>query len=227
LWLGHVRGWQVLPVNNHSKKIAFAKKTSGPKTASTISPGREEKAAWTKQKVENCLNRTDFIDINKEVLNDIIAQGNMKFVDAGFKIQCEFNNVLIRIPPIIDNCLKKIAGHYCAFPGNYELNGPLNVIFIPEHYCRTFFPIKGISVFRHFFTEVAMLGTTVVADLKIQIKTNYKDDSQAVVINYQNIRPKEEAKAEYTEKLNAPTGQVKISGTDRFVAIEPIRKKTS
>jgi hypothetical protein len=194
---------------------------------STSSSSRTEKSAWIKQEVENSLNRTDFIGVDKEVLEDIMVQGNTKFVDAGFKIQCKFNNVLIRIPPIIDNCLKKVAGHYCAFPGNYELNGPLNAIFIPEHYCRTFFPVKGISVFRHFFTEAAMLGATVVADVEIQIKTNYQDDRQALVINYQNIRPKEEVKANYIEKLNAPIGQVKIPGTDRFIAIEPIKKKNS
>jgi hypothetical protein len=205
--------------------MASTRRQSIEETTSINNSSREEKSAWIKRKVENSLDRTDFIGVDKEVLKDIMAQDNMKFVDAGFKIQCKFNNVLIKIPPIIDNCIKKVAGHYCAFPGNYELNGPLNVIFIPEHYCRTFFPIKGISVFRHFFTEAAMLGAAVVADMEIQIKTNYQDGRQALVINYQNIRPKEEARAEYIEKLNAPMGQVRIIGTDRFIAIEPIKKK--
>jgi hypothetical protein len=216
--------------------------------AASINSDREEKLARIKNKLGNSQNykfnsttkgpifltkisreAVKFVvnELKEEYLANIFATGGLRFVDVGFETQHKFDNVLINIPPVVDNCIKKITRHCCVFPSNPELNGPLNVIFVPEHYCRTFFPVKGVSVFRHFFTKAAMLGSKVVADVEIQIKNNYCDGSKAVNINYRNIRPEEEAKAEYIEKLNTPMGQVKIPGTERFVAIEPIKKKNS
>lgn len=209
--------------------VAPAARQKSVETASFNNPGpgfiREEKSAWTKKEIENFLNKGDLIGMGKDDIKNILIQKNIKFVDAEFQTQGQFNDVAIKIPPIVDNCIKQVASHYCALPEDKELNGLFNVILIPEHYCRTFIPVKGIPVFRHFFTEPAMLGLPVVADMEIQLKTNWGDGKQSVCINYTNIRPKEEAKAEYIEKLNAASGQIKIPGTDRFVAIEPIKKK--
>jgi hypothetical protein len=63
--------------------MASTRRQSIEETTSINNSSREEKSAWIKRKVENSLDRTDFIGVDKEVLKDIMAQDNMKYNSPG------------------------------------------------------------------------------------------------------------------------------------------------
>jgi len=186
---------------------------------------RKEQVAWINEEINNGNMMkiiTECIDSN--CLDDLSRQGNIKFIDAQFENLLVFKNVLIKIPPIGDKLLKQNDAHICIIPGDADLEKPLQIISVPKHWHRTLIPEKGVRILRNFYTT-SMLGFHAVADMTVQIKTDFYSGRQELAINYRNIRPRELASAQFIEKLFVTSGQAAVPGTDKFISIEPIKKK--
>jgi len=202
---------------------------TSPKVLSTdvfsADPERQATINWIRT---NIIEEANFKFIKAEesssLRKKIAESGGLKFIYATFQNQYSCPDVLVKIPPANDRCLRLCQEHYCAIPDGPDLNS-LDIVFIPQHWRRSLPLGNGEQVYRNFYTtEENFLGKTVVADVTIQIKTELSTGKQNIVLNYENIRPKESCRAARIMKIGVANGQIPIFRTDKFISAKLINK---
>lgn len=175
---------------------------------------------WIKKEIFN----GDLTKLTKEMLRERIERlEGPKFVDANFTEKFKCPDVLVKVPPSNDLCLKLVPNHYLLVPKGANLKNGIEVLCIPLHYRRTLTIENGARIFRNFYTDDAkLLGEMVIADMTVQIKTDLISGKKTIVLDYENIRLKSTCRAAYELKIGAPSGQVAIPGTSRFVSFKKL-----
>jgi|GEM_PF-6953326 len=186
---------------------------------------RQTQAKWIMEQIQG-EHAIDLIaqSIDEQFRDDALNQKTFRFIPAHFKNLEQYHNVLVKIPPIIDTCLVMNKAHIFVAPNDIDLEEPLNILAVPKHWHRTLIPEKGVRILRNFYTKT-ILGCRAVADITVQIKTDLNTDRKEIVINYKNIRYLGQAEPQFIEKLYVNFGQITVPGTNKCIAIEPIKKK--
>lgn len=166
----------------------------------------------------------DLAKLTKKILRERITEleGPM-YVDANFTEQFTCSDVMAKLPPINDACLRLVPNHYLLVSNGKELKEGLGILSIPLHYRRTLTIEGGIQIFRNFYTaDERFLGETITADITIQLKTDLTTRKQTLVIDYENIRDKKTCRATHAMKIGVGNGQVSIPGTKKFVEFKKL-----
>ncbi|MFA6194629.1 MAG: hypothetical protein WC719_02705 [Patescibacteria group bacterium] len=130
-------------------------------------------------------------------------------------------NVLVKLPPADDKCLKFCPEHQCVVPSNSNCT-EIKIIKVDNHYHRSLpFP-GGKKVFRNFYMGADSLGQKVLADVCIRIKKDYSRNEESFVLDYYPADPG--AKPEYEITIGTNEGQLQIFGTDKFIKAEKITR---
>ncbi|GEM_PF-1260021 len=177
---------------------------------------------WIQKEIFN----GDLLKLTKTKLRERIKRlDGPKFVDANFTEQYRRSDVLIKVPPSNDLCLRLVPSHYLLVPKGKELKEGVEILCIPLHYRRTLTIENGVQIFRNFYTDdEKFLGEMVIADVTIQIKVDLISGKETLVLDYENIRPKSLCRAAYELKIGTLSGQVAIPGTPKFVNFKKLNK---
>jgi len=215
---------------NKKSRIEIIKRKDKVFPTNIVSAGSQRQAIanWIKTEIDLSLRADDLRLIKTEdkvlfaLRNKIRKAGILKFVDAKFEKLCSYEDALVKIPPADDSCLQLCQEHFCVIPNNPDLTNNPDIIFVPKHWRRSV-----EQVYRNFYmTTDEFLGQTVVADVVIQMKTDLSTGKQNIVLNYQNIRPKESCCAANIIKIGTPTGQIPIPETNKFICAKRLENAT-
>lgn len=130
-------------------------------------------------------------------------------------------NVLVKVPPAEDKCIKFCPAHQCLVPSNSTCK-EISIIDVEAHYRRSLTFMNETKVYRNFYMDANSLGKKVLAHVWLRIKHDFSRNTQNFVFDYYLAEPGN--KPEYEITIGTDEGQLQIFGTDRFIKVEKIER---
>lgn len=186
--------------------VVINKKTGKRLNISPVAKGREKFVQLAKAKAtELGLVFCDSVFTNQPILE---TAGLLK-------------NVMVKIPPAEDKCIKFCPAHQCLIPSASDCK-ELSIINVEDHYHRSLTFMNETKVYRNFYMNADSLGKKVLTDVWLRVKHDFSRNEQSFVFDYYPAEPG--TKPEYEITIGTDEGQLQIFGTDRFIKVEKITR---